>query len=623
MYFSTIFSASILSLVVLSIDFIFRFSRIQKFSSENLVFYSISVFLSFLFWVIRIDILFYLNRLKKPLYFLVLGSFSLFYSFLIIGSYSYFQFSKILPNYFSISYIFQEPKNSFTLVRDSTNFFGLGLIVLFAILLFLFLNFIIDQKKKVSNWKFLVAIVLFFVLFPFLVHNTRYRDQVYIADTNGYSFIVKILYNELTGDKLGSAGLQSRTPYTLGDTQDLAPKYNVLLIVAESLRRKSMGLYGYDRNTTPNLNKFRLSNPNNFFLFQKAYSNATSTLISFPSILTGVLPNEPTTKTHNSPIFWEFGKAKGYSTFYITSHDLKWNNLNGYFANAGIDYLWSRDSYPGLLFNDLGIDDRETFKELKHHLSKLKNTNKNFFGVFHLNTNHFPYYHPDEFEVWKKGKPYDYYDNSVLFMDSIMGEFLKYLKSSGLDKNTIVIFTSDHGESVGEHGYFGHIESNYIDTISIPLFFYIPSQIQKTLKLPRKDLTQNLENNVMNGDIIPTVIELLNRKTKNSWNKNNLRLEGMDLFGNIPDDRELFIVNNNEISLYKVGFSQIKKNWHYIYNYLGYPEYEELYDLSNDPGELKNIWNIGSNEFKTNTTNSFQKCQICMNVRGDRDKMKL
>jgi len=604
------------SVTMLIIDLVFRFSIIRTFSTENLIFYGLSAILSFLFWLVIVDLFFFLRKFGKIFFSVGLAVLSLFYALLIIGSYTYFRFSKILPNYFTISYMIQEPLNSFTLMRDGAGFLGLALLFISSSILFIFIKLVLKKKEKVVLWKFSLAFLVASVTFPFLIHNTRYRDQVYIADTSGYSFIVRAAYNELTGDKLGSAGLQSRTPQKLNVTYKVTPKFNVIMVIAESLRKKSMSIYGYTRDTTPNLREFSFSKSKNLFLFRNAFSNATSTLISLPSILTGVLPNESTARIHNYPIFWEFGKAKGYSTFYITSHDHKWNNLKGYFENAGIDYLWNRDSFSGPLFNDLGVDDRETLKELKKHIGKLAKSNQNFLGVFHLNTNHFPYLHPKEFEKWEKEESYDFYDNSVLFFDSVMGDFFKYLRSTKLDKNTVVIFTSDHGESVGEHGYFGHIESNYIETISIPLFLYIPPKVQKILKLNRNEIQKNLSKNVMNGDILPTVIDILDPANQSGWSKNKAMLTGKSLLGNIPENREIFIVNNNEISLYKVGFSLIKNNLHYIYNIIAYPTDEELYDLNRDLDELKNIWATSGQELRSNIAGSFQKCKICETVRS-------
>lgn len=77
-------------------------------------------------------------------------------------------------------------------------------------------------------------------------------------------------------------------------------------------------------------------------------------------------------------------------TFYITSHSLAWNNLNGYLSNSGIDFCIIETSGESI-YNDIGIDDRKTLLTFDSHIKKLAVEKKTFAGVLHLNTNHFPF----------------------------------------------------------------------------------------------------------------------------------------------------------------------------------------------------------------------------------------
>jgi len=314
--------------------------------------------------------------------------------------------------------------------------------------------------------------------------------------------------NRVISNQMGSTGLQSRTKISIKEKFPNS-KMNLILVVAESLRRDHLSLYGYSRDTTPFLKKYAKEKNQEFVVFQNAYSNASSTLISLPSILTGVSPIQSAADTHSYPLFWEYGKESGKKTFYITSHSLAWNNLGGYFANGGIDYQFNRENSNEPIFNDIGIDDRKTLAAFDKHIRKLSEENKNFSGLLHLNTNHFPFFVPSSSKVWQGNDVKDMYDNSVYHFDKLIESMFQTLKDTNNLENTIVIITSDHGESLLEHNYLGHIESYYLETVSIPMMVYFPKKLQTYDTF--HNLQSNANKNVMNLDIIPTIVHLLNK----------------------------------------------------------------------------------------------------------------
>lgn len=263
---------------------------------------------------------------------------------------------------------FQEPFNSWTIFKGGLTISSLiGFLLLFG-LVFLSLRVASSTLKPVRFTKSIYSGLVFgiLILTAFFHNNTRFNDQIYVSDTNSISFINRNIYNILTGDRLGSAGLQSRNKPKLNKSSNPFRK-NVLIILAESLRRKNMALYGYDKDTTPFLNRWTQNTRNgSVVVFQKVFSNASSTLISVPSLLSGVSPIQPVSMTHSFPLFWEYGKAAGLSTFYISSHSFRWNNFSGFFRNAGIDFLWNKEISGLGVFNDIGIDDRKTVAEFQN-----------------------------------------------------------------------------------------------------------------------------------------------------------------------------------------------------------------------------------------------------------------
>ncbi|MBM9578816.1 sulfatase-like hydrolase/transferase [Leptospira sp. 201903070] len=603
------------SLILLS-DLIIRWKIVSQMERLQWSYYLLSFFYSILIYsFLLLTLNLFLSFSKKRYYWGFLVYISLGYTICIVGSYGYYLYSGIMPNFFVFSYMFQEPFNSWTIFRGGLTFGSLiGFILLF---LFLFVTLkIASSFQKPSRFlksRFASLAVVILLFAAFFHNNTRFNDQIYVSDANSISFINRNLYNILTGDRLGSAGLQSRNKPFLNPSSN-SPKMNLLVILSESLRRKNMGLYGYERDTTPFLDRWSKNSGNgSVVVFKNAFSNSSSTLISVPSLLSGVSPIQPVSLTHSAPLFWEYGQAAGLSTFYISSHSFRWNNFSGFFKNAGIDFLWNKEISGYSVFNDIGIDDRKTVEEFQLHVKDLKKKKRNFAGVLHLNTNHFPYIIPEESIVFPIGKDaYAPYDNSVHYLDELLRNVFQFLQQEELTKNTLVIFTSDHGEGIFEHDYIGHIESNHIETVAIPMVFFVPDSLKKTVPIDR--LKKNAERNVSNTDLIPTVADILEVSNQPEVKGYLSKLEGRSLFSNLPDDRRIFIANNNETSLYRVGMSYIQGNLHYMLRLNAFPPDEEAYDIQVDPNEKNNLWSSFSSEKKKEIRKQLEACSLCQDL---------
>ncbi|MBM9501431.1 sulfatase-like hydrolase/transferase [Leptospira sp. 201903071] len=606
----------VLPSIILLTDLVIRWKILSQMEKLQWSYYLLSFLYSILIYsFILLTLNLFLTFSKRRLYWAFLVYISLGYTVCIVGSYGYYLYSGIMPNFFVFSYIFQEPFNSWTIFKGGLTFWSLIGFVLLFLLLFVTLKVAssFQRPSRFLKSRFVSLSVVILLFAAFFHNNTRFNDQIYVSDTNSISFINRNLYNILTGDRLGSAGLQSRNKPLLSQRAN-PTKMNILVILSESLRRKSMGLYGYERDTTPFLKRWS-ENPGDgsVVVFKNAFSNSSSTLISVPSLLSGVSPIQPVSLTHSSPLFWEYGQAAGLSTFYISSHSFRWNNFSGFFKNAGIDFLWNKEISGLSVFNDIGIDDRKTVEEFELHVKSLKEKNRNFAGVLHLNTNHFPYIIPEESIVFPIGKDaYAPYDNSVHYLDKLLQSVFQFLRKEGLSKNTLVIFTSDHGEGIFEHDYIGHIESNHIETVAIPMIFYVPDSLKNTIPLDR--LKKNLKKNVSNTDLIPTVADILGVSNRSEVKDYLSKLEGRSLFSNLTDDRRIFIANNNETSLYRVGMSYIRGNLHYMLRLNSFPPDEEAYDIQADPNEKRNLWPSLNSEKKKEIRKQLEACGLCQDL---------
>ena len=103
---------------------------------------------------------------------------------------------------------------------------------------------------------------------------------------------------------------------------------------------------------------------------------------------------------------------------------------------------------------------------------------------------------PSLMPVWK-----NLYDDTMLFLDSIIGQFLDYLEFRKLTENTVIIITSDHGEHFGEKGFYQHKFSLFNEILSIPLVISYPDDF--SIPGNRDDRLVSLQ------DLFSTMLDLI------------------------------------------------------------------------------------------------------------------
>ena len=172
-------------------------------------------------------------------------------------------------------------------------------------------------------------------------------------------------------------------------------------------------------------------------------------------------------------------------------------------------------------------------------------------------------------------------------VDKVVGELRDYLKSKGLDQNTIIVFTSDNGYYMGEHGlegkWYGHEES-----IRVPLIIYNPM-------LPQQ--RKLVDEMVLNIDIAPTILTWADITTP--YQMQGKPLQPL-LTGSAASWRDDFFYEHS----YDPGASAyipksvgvVTPTWKYMRYYNGATSgkqvvYEELFNVATDPHEKKNMIN--------------------------------
>ena len=598
------------------IDFLFRLELIQRYSEAQLLFYCCSMLISISYFILLILILKSISQIKWIFYtLLIIGLGTILISF--AASLGFYSLNGLFPNYYTLLYFKTEPKSVFIILRDVIKIKDLLISTLSLGIILTFFSWYIKQHVPQVKKKYL----LFFFIFQFsgfqsLVYFHKKFDQCAIVDVNFMACVQRHLfkwddYSEFTGK-----GLEERKKADIPLKLD-KKKFNVIVVIFESFRKRSAQIYGADKATTPKLVEFSKENTESFYCFQQPVSVSSTTMLAVPAILTGIGPYQDKSILYTQPLLWEYAQIFGYKTFFISSHTLKWYKFNQFYKKEKLDYWWNKDNSGLPYYNDLGVNDENTISELTKTISKC--SPKSFFGVVQLNATHFPYKVPKKHQKWKETYS-DTYNNAIRYQDELIGKFLNHLKKEDLLRNTVILFVSDHGESLLEHKGIGHIESNYTETISIPLMAYFPKGIlskndEKTMRKNLKELTSNI-------DIAPTIIDLLGLENHPEIQHYAKNFSGYSLLKSIPENRSVISLNNNQIANFNTGLSIASKNFHYLYRTNIVPNKEEYYYWRKDINESNDISNQLTIQKRKKLMDVISKYPVCDNLRKKIVKLK-
>ncbi len=172
----------------------------------------------------------------------------------------------------------------------------------------------------------------------------------------------------------------------------------------------------------------------------------------------------------------------------------------------------------------------------------------------------------------------------IELIDDNIGRLIKTLEETGQRQNTLVIFTSDHGNMVGHHGLLAKGCRFYEGLVRVPLIFSMPGLVQ-----------QNTRNKALVGlvDITPTLLELAGLPADERMHGKSLvrQLTGMDS----PDQHRDYVYSTYTNTLAygekdrKSYGTMIRTRRYKLVNYHGHGT-GELFDMEKDPGEFHNLW---------------------------------
>lgn len=171
-------------------------------------------------------------------------------------------------------------------------------------------------------------------------------------------------------------------------------------------------------------------------------------------------------------------------------------------------------------------------------------------------------------DIRRQKKAVGGYYASVVFMDRLVGQVLDAVSEAGLDDNTIVIFTSDHGYHLGEHDFWAKV-SLHDESAAVPLIIRMPG---------KKPAVCNSLVELL--DLYPTLSSLCGLEVPK-------RLQGKDISKLMTDPKEK--VRDAAFSVNGKGFLLREQDWAYIaYGKDGKGD-EELFDMKKDPKQYTNL----------------------------------
>jgi arylsulfatase A-like enzyme len=388
-------------------------------------------------------------------------------------------------------------------------------------------------------------------------------------------------------------------------------KLNVILVLEDALRADHLSVYGYTaRATSPFREKFARSG----VVFENAFSQATETRPSCPSLMTSLFPTAAGAGLNHETL----------SEQYLTLAEIMWSQG---FATASIIQNANAGYYNGLhqgfsRVYDLGDFNTKTADvygtQLKSWLDD--EGDRNFFLYLHVIDPHGPYDPPSPFDQWYREAhrgdatlpegpscardpecmdklPQEdrrlLYDGEVRNNDYWFEKFYEMLASRDLLKNTLLILISDHGEHLGERRTWGHLPPGYVQGIHVPLIMAYPR------KLPAGKV---LTPPVQLIDLMPTILDSAGIDT------DGLVLQGDSLLPLIhetgPDFWNSRICFSEEVVNRRHKFdsrpfgSLIIGSWHFLNSAAFLPEllhereqqgefnFFKIFNLKNDPDEI-------------------------------------
>lgn len=339
----------------------------------------------------------------------------------------------------------------------------------------------------------------------------------------------------------------------------------VILISVDTLRSDHLPAYGYRGVATPNIDALAADG----IVYDHAWSHCPMTLPSHLTMLTGLLPTEHGVRNN---LGFRFDVAKhptiatrlrthGYATgaavsSYVLRGDTGLRNSFDWYDDA-------IDTGAGSDFSDYQRPGGVTISLAEQWLTP--HASQPFFLFLHLYEPHVPYAPPEPFRS-RYANPYN---GEIAQADALLGEFVQFLKARGIYDKAIVVFTSDHGEGLGDHGEQQHSILLYREALQVPLIVKLPHAQRHGERIAAPAALI---------DIAPTIAALTGVEA--------LQTSAAQSLLALPPSREIY--GETIYPYVQLGWSDLRSMVTERFHYIDSPR-PELYSLADDPHETKNV----------------------------------
>jgi arylsulfatase A-like enzyme/Tfp pilus assembly protein PilF len=349
------------------------------------------------------------------------------------------------------------------------------------------------------------------------------------------------------------------------------PGLSVLLVTIDTLRADALGCYGRAGAETHWIDRLAEGGVR----FEEAHAHNVVTLPSHANLLSGRYPlvhgvrdNTGFRFPETQPTLATLLKAGGWRTgAFVSAFPLasRFGLARGF--EVYDDRLGGSETTTAFL-----VPERKGTKTVAAARAWLESVRgQRFFAFVHLYEPHFPYVPPEPFASRFRDEPYH---GEVAAADAALEPLLEPILAAGKAARTLVVLTSDHGESLGEHGEDTHGIFAYEATLHVPLIAYAPG-----LFPPRV-----IETPVRHIDVVPTVLDAL----------------GMAIPKDLPGRSLLPLINGRRVapadSYLEALSASLNRGWAPLHGVLDTDRMKyvdlpipELYDLRRDPSEQHNL----------------------------------
>src|SRR5882724_7408842 len=352
------------------------------------------------------------------------------------------------------------------------------------------------------------------------------------------------------------------------------PEHPSFLIISVDTLRPDLGYSGYARAVSPTIDELA----KRAIIYERAYSISTYTAFALPPMMASRYPSEMPRSDRHEVRYFESNVMlaerlhdAGYRTVGAASHFL-FDRLLGWVD--GFDQFAMIGS-EGKAPPGAGVDQRHSSRPLADAAIRIL-TNPDivsapFFAWVHFLDPHKKYLEHPGFSNFGTD-PRALYDGEIAFTDFHVGRVLHALAESPAAERTVVIFTGDHGEAFGEHGFSFHGREIWDEVVRIPIFVYVPGLGGR--KIARR---------ISSVDLAPTVLDLAGLAADPDARGQSLvpELLGDDL----PPRPVLIDQPRNPYYPPRRGFIEGPYKLHHDID----PDLYKLFDLDHDPGETNDL----------------------------------